>query len=60
MREMMYWRVRRPAHRLFLNVIWRLPRKVVYWCVIRAAVAVEPNTNPSGVTAGAMLKKMGS
>jgi hypothetical protein len=58
MREFIYWRVRRPAHRLFLSFIWKLPRKVIYWAVIRAAVMTEPDLNPSSVTAEQMLQKL--
>lgn len=56
--EVMYWNVKRPAHRLFLSFVWALPTKVVYWCVVRAAVKVEPNANPSGVTAEQMLERL--
>ena len=58
MREMIYWRIKRPAHRLFLTFIWLLPRKVIYWAVVRAAVKVESDTDPSSVTAEQMLKKL--
>lgn len=54
--EWQYWYVKRPAEKMFLKVIWALPNRVVYWCVIRAAVQVEPDQNPSGVTAEQMLK----
>lgn len=57
-REFVYWRLRRPAHKAFIDIIWRLPRRVVYWCVVRAAVKVEPNTDPSDVTAAQMLEAM--
>lgn len=57
MREFIYWRISRPAHRAFLSLVWKLPRRVIYWAVIRAAVSVEPNTDPSSVTAEDMLKK---
>jgi len=56
MTELVYWHVKRPAHKAFLALIWKLPKRVVYWCVIRAAVKAEPNTNPSAVTAEQMLK----
>lgn len=55
--EFKYWRISRPAEKLKLKVVWKLPDWVVYWCVIRAAVKVEPNSNPSGVTAEQMLKE---
>jgi hypothetical protein len=57
-REAAYWRLRRPAHKAFLALVWRLPEKVVYWCVIRAAVKVESNESPAGVTAEQMLKAL--
>lgn len=57
--EIVYWRVRRPASRLGLAIVWRLPRRVVYWCVVRAALVVEPNSYPGDVTAEQMLKTLG-
>ena len=53
--EAIYWGVRRPCRRAAHMLIWRLPEPIVYWCVVRAACRVEPNTDPSGVTAGEML-----
>jgi len=52
-----YWNVKRRWGKLGKNLIWMLPKRVVYWCVIRAAVEVGPNYNPSSVTAEEMLKK---
>lgn len=52
-----YWNVKRRMGHLGRWFIWRLPKRVVYWCVIRAAVEVEPNYSPAGVTAEEMLKK---
>lgn len=59
MRELIYWRVKRPADKAFVHLIWMLPRRVIYWSVCRAAVKVEPNTDPSRVTAEQMLKEFG-
>lgn len=36
---------------------WKLPRWLVKWAVVRAAVEVEPNTNPAYVTAGDMVTR---
>lgn len=58
LREWIYWYARRPMGKLGRKIIWMLPKKVVYWCVIRAAVLTEPNTNPSSVTAEEMLKAL--
>jgi hypothetical protein len=33
--EAKYWYVKRPAHKLFLWFIWKLPRKVVMWSAYR-------------------------
>jgi hypothetical protein len=39
-----------------LTVAWRLPRRLVYWTVIRAAVAAAGNDrNPADVTSSDML-----
>lgn len=54
-----YWYYKKPKEKLFLSFIWKLPRKVIYWAVIRAAVEVEPNKDPSGVTAAQMLDHWG-
>lgn len=52
-----YWHVKRRMGKIGTAIIWKLPKRVVYWCVIRAAVEVEPNYNPSAVTAEEMLEK---
>jgi hypothetical protein len=52
-----YWNVRRRSGVIGRKIIWKLPKRVIYWCVIRAAVEVEPNSSPAGVTAEEMLKK---
>ncbi len=33
-----------------MRVAWRLPRRLVYWALIRAAVESEPSLNPSEQT----------
>lgn len=55
---LVYWHIKRRAHHALISLVWRLPRRVIYWSVVRAAVAVESDTNPSGITAEQMLKKM--
>jgi hypothetical protein len=57
-REWMYWKVSRPAHKAWMKMIWALPRKVVYWCVVRAAVTAEPDKNPGSVTSTEMMEAM--
>lgn len=52
-----YWNVKRRLGKIGRHIIWMLPKRVIYWCVVRAAVTVEANSNPSGVTASEMLKK---
>ena len=52
-----YWHIHRRLRNLGIALIWRLPKRIVYWCVVRAAVAVEPDRSPEGVTAEQMLKK---
>lgn len=50
--------IRRWRRDFWMNLAWLLPRKLVYWCVVRAAVKAEPNLNPSGVTAIEMMREM--
>lgn len=52
-----YWNFKRRSGRIGRQIIWMFPKRVVYWCVVRAAVAVEANHSPAGVTAEEMLKK---
>lgn len=56
LQEFVYWRIKRPANKLYISFIWKLPKSMVYWCVIRAASVAEPNKNPSSVTAEEMLE----
>ena len=42
-----------------MEVAWKLPDRVLYWAAVRAAVRVEPNTDPSGVTVTQMMERIG-
>jgi hypothetical protein len=42
-----------------MKVAWALPRRVLYWAAVRAAVTVEPSTDPSGVTVRQMMETIG-
>ncbi len=44
---------------LAMAVAWRLPQRVLYWAAVRAAVAVEPKTDPSNVTVAQMMEHIG-
>lgn len=33
--EARYWYVKRPAEKLLLKLVWKLPRRLVMWCCIR-------------------------
>lgn len=57
--EAKYWYITRPIKKWSLDLIWKLPRQVVYWCVVRAACKVEPNTYPGDVTAIQMMEAFG-
>jgi hypothetical protein len=52
-----YWFVTRKIRHAGISLVWKLPKPVVYWCVIRAATKVQPDTNPSSITAEEMLKE---
>lgn len=52
-----YWNFKRRSGKIGRWIIWKLPGRVVYWCVVRAACTVEPNYSPENVTATQMLKK---
>jgi hypothetical protein len=56
--EFWYWHGRRPLGRLGWWALFKVPRRGLYWAVVRAAVIAEPNSNPSGVTADEMLKAL--
>lgn len=43
------------TERAAMRIVWRMPRWLVKWAIVRAAVEVEPSTNPSSVTADQML-----
>ena len=59
--EEFYWYVKRPLHSLFLFTIWHLPKKVVYWCVVRAATKVKTadGSGTLNVTADQMMREFG-
>jgi hypothetical protein len=42
-----------------MKIAWALPRRVLYWGAVRAAVTVEPNTDPSNVTVTQMMERIG-
>lgn len=42
--------------KLYTWFIWKLPKRMIYWSVVRAAVKDEPG-NPSEVTALTMLER---
>ena len=52
-------RFRRTREWAAMEVAWKLPDRVLYWAAVRAAVRVEPNTDPSGVTVTQMMERIG-
>jgi len=52
-------RLHRTGEWAAIKVAWALPHRVLYWAAVRAAVAVEPNTDPSGVTVAQMMETIG-
>lgn len=52
-----YWNFKRRAGTFGRWLTWKLPRRVIYWCVVRAAVEVDHEGNPENVTASEMLTK---
>lgn len=52
-------RLRRTGEWAAIKVAWALPRQVLYWAAVRAAVMVEPSTDPSGVTVTQMMERIG-
>lgn len=52
-------RVRRTGEWAAIKVAWALPRRILYWAAVRAAVRVEPNTDPSSVTVAQMMAVIG-
>ena len=52
-------RVSRTTEWASMKVAWALPRRVMYWAAVRAAVTVEPDTDPSGVTVAQMMERIG-
>lgn len=59
--ENVYWWVKRPLHSLYLSFIWHLPKKMVYWCVVRAATKVKTadGSGTLNVTADQMMREFG-
>lgn len=53
-----YWHVTRRQQRIPMVIANRLPRRVVYWAVIRAACLAEPQEYPGEKTALEMLKAL--
>lgn len=53
-----YYYIRLKIRKIGIAFIRNLPKRVVYWCVVRAAVEVEKNGDPSNVTALQMLNAM--
>lgn len=33
--EAKYWYIQRPAHKLLLWFVWKLPKTLVMWCAVR-------------------------
>lgn len=52
-------RLRRTREWASMKAAWALPRRVLYWAAVRAAVTVEPSTDPSGVTVSQMMERIG-
>lgn len=52
-------RLHRTGEWAAMRVAWVLPRRVLYWAAVRAAVRVEPSTDPSGVTVAQMMESIG-
>lgn len=49
-----YW-TRTWPEKMLTAFVWRLPRRIVYWCVVRAAVTTKPIEYPAEATAREML-----
>lgn len=53
------WRVRK--EKLWMAFVWRLPRRLVYWCVIRCfahgTTGVYGGTHPSSLTFDTLLDR---
>jgi hypothetical protein len=52
-------RLNRTGEWAAIKVAWALPRRVLYWSAVRAAVTVEPSSDPSGVTVSQMMATIG-
>ena len=55
-REWKYWHVDRQTSKFVPWLARKLPEKLKYYVVIHGMVTVEPNNNPSDVTAMQLLK----
>lgn len=51
-------RLARTRDSLAMKAAWKLPRPVLYWAAVRAAVVAEPNENPSEVTVTQMMEAL--
>lgn len=56
--ELFRWWLSRKQERLVMWVAWKMPRRIVYWCVVRAACKVEPNYSPADVPAIDLMRAM--
>jgi hypothetical protein len=52
-------RFRRTSEWAAIKVAWALPSRILYWAAVRAAVTVEPSTDPSNVTVSQMMATIG-
>lgn len=57
--EAKYWYLSHPAEKATITLVWKLPTRIIYWAVIRAAARVEPDRYPGDVTATQMLDALG-
>jgi hypothetical protein len=52
------WQIRRRAEKILLGIVWRLPRRLVYWCAIRLMVKmIRDNESPGDVTVEQVLRR---
>lgn len=59
--EFRYWRIHRPAEKLMLWFVWKLPRKLVMWCYLRVGAHATTgrfgNTIATDITMMEALKR---
>jgi hypothetical protein len=55
---LIYWHVKRRARNAGISLVWKLPKPVVRWCVVRAACIAEPQEYPGAVSAERMLNAL--